>query len=328
MYQEFKDVADFRIVYISEAHAMDDKYPVSYAKRLGINETKTYKERCTVAGRLKEDKKLTIPFVVDTMDGTVENHYKGWPTRVYLVRTDGKLGVAGKRGPWGLKPALKQAGAWLAEYKETGKEPELALVEDDQPDFMELQRSMMEALQAKDYEKALSYAKQTYDIMPDESFTAYNLACMHCLSGHEEETYTWLEKAIELGYDDADHLLEDDDLKSIRDQERFKTSAGAGDVDTVLGDWEMKTALGGEFIDAVMSLSLKEGKLTGVWKSQGREMEMKNLHLDGDRLRFKRTIQPGQDLVFDGTIDGNRISGTYNGAFGELECTGKRTTGG
>ncbi len=123
LYQDYKDIAEFYLVYISEAHAVDDSHPVPYAKELGIREHKSYGERCTTAGRLMKDKQLTIPCLVDRMDGEMEKAYKAWPDRIFLVRTDGKLGVAARRGPWGFKPALKEATTWLAEFRKTGKEP-------------------------------------------------------------------------------------------------------------------------------------------------------------------------------------------------------------
>jgi hypothetical protein len=125
LYQDYKLIADFYLVYISEAHALDDRSPVPYAEELGIREHKTYGERCTTAGRLMKDKKLTIPCLVDNMDGATEKAYKAWPDRIFLVRTDGKLAVAAKRGPWGFKPALKETGDWLAQLKKTGKQPPL-----------------------------------------------------------------------------------------------------------------------------------------------------------------------------------------------------------
>ncbi len=126
MYQEYKDVAAFYIVYVSEAHASDGRRPVPYATKLGITEHKDHKQRCSVAERLVSEKKLTIPFLVDGMDNKVANSYFGHPDRVFLVRKDGKLGVAGKRGPRGFRPAMADAKKWLAEYKKTGKEPAIS----------------------------------------------------------------------------------------------------------------------------------------------------------------------------------------------------------
>ena len=51
--------------------------------------------------------------------------YDAFPNRAFVVRKDGRLGVAAARGPRGYRPALREAEAWLAEYKEAGKEPRL-----------------------------------------------------------------------------------------------------------------------------------------------------------------------------------------------------------
>ena len=123
MYQDYKNIAEFRLVYIKEAHAMDSSWPVPYAKEMGIKQHTTYGERCSVAKKLLSDKNLHIPTLADDMDDTANKAYKAWPDRVFLVRKDGTLAVAGKRGPWGFKPGIEAAKAWLASYKESGKEP-------------------------------------------------------------------------------------------------------------------------------------------------------------------------------------------------------------
>ncbi len=222
MYQKYKDVAEFYLVYISEAHASDDKYPVEYAKEKGIKEHTNYGERCSVAGRLQLDKKLTIPCLVDGMDNAVEKAYKGWPDRLYVVGKDGKLAVASKRGPWGYKPALKKAQAWLASYKKTGQEPELALGDNDEPDFGAMQMELYQALRKSDYKTALNVATELHRLDPEDVGTMYNTACIHCLRGNKKQAYSWLEKGIDGGYSDADHLLTDEDFKTVRDEQRFK----------------------------------------------------------------------------------------------------------
>lgn len=130
MYQDYKDVAEFYLVYIREAHAADSKWPVQYAKDQGIKEHTNFGERCTVAQTLIKEKKLTMPCLIDDMDNAVGKAYAGWPDRIFLVRKDGKLAVAAKRGPWGFKPGLDEAKKWLAAYRKTGKEPALPTPED------------------------------------------------------------------------------------------------------------------------------------------------------------------------------------------------------
>ncbi len=121
MYETYKDMVVFRIVYIKEAHAADSDRPVGYAKELGIKEHKTYDDRCDLAKRLIDDKEIKIPTIIDNMDGKVDEAYSAAPTRAYLIRKDGRLGVTCGRGPRGLEPALKEIDVWLEEYRETGR---------------------------------------------------------------------------------------------------------------------------------------------------------------------------------------------------------------
>ena len=125
IYQEYKDIAVFRLVYIGEAHAADSDWPVPYAKEKEINIHKNYGDRSEVARRLVKDKNLTIPTIIENMDDKSEKAYNAMPNRVFLVRKDGRLGVAAKQGPRGWRPGLREVKKWLSEYKESGKEPEL-----------------------------------------------------------------------------------------------------------------------------------------------------------------------------------------------------------
>lgn len=134
MYQDYKDVAEFRMVYINEAHAADGRRPVGYAKEKGITEHDDYSERCTTAQMLMDDKTLTIPCLIDGMDNKVNQAYQAWPDRIFLVRTDGRLAVAADRGPWGFKPGLDATKQWLRKFSESGIEPEIpAASESTQP---------------------------------------------------------------------------------------------------------------------------------------------------------------------------------------------------
>jgi hypothetical protein len=129
MYETYGDVAEFRLVYITEAHAKDSAWPVDYAKEKNLTEHADYGQRCTSADLLLYDKKLTIPTVIDGMDDAVNKLYSAWPDRAFVVRTDGRLAVAGKRGPWGFVPSLTATDEWLTKLKETGEEPELVIPE-------------------------------------------------------------------------------------------------------------------------------------------------------------------------------------------------------
>ncbi len=222
LYQNYRDVAGIYIVYISEAHAADDRFPVPYATNLNIKEHTTYGERCDVAKRLVADKKLTIPCLIDEIDNGVADAYQALPDRVYLIRKDGTLAIAGNRGPWGFKPALDAAEDWLAKYKATGVEPAPVPLVDARARTREINAKMMSAYRGGDYDNAVKYATELHKLAPRDSGTMYNVACFQCLAGNHKESYGWLQKAIDAGYDDVDHLVADDDFKAIRKEKRFQ----------------------------------------------------------------------------------------------------------
>ncbi len=123
LYETYRDIAEFRMVYINEAHAADSKWAVDYAGEKELFEHKDFGQRCTSAKTLLSDKNLTIPCVVDNMENTTNLAYSAWPDRIFIVRTDGLLAVAANEGPFGFVPALKETEAWLEAFAKTGEEP-------------------------------------------------------------------------------------------------------------------------------------------------------------------------------------------------------------
>jgi hypothetical protein len=123
MYQDYRDIAEFRLVYIREAHAADSQRPTSFASQKGINEHTSYEDRCATAAMLIKDNRLTIPTLIDGMDNAVNQAYEAYPDRIFLVRSDGRLAIAADRGPRGFEPALGETLQWLEEFRRTGVEP-------------------------------------------------------------------------------------------------------------------------------------------------------------------------------------------------------------
>jgi predicted esterase len=70
----------------------------------------------------------------------------------------------------------------------------------------------------KAFEEVLAVAKTG----PLASNGAYNAACCHSLCGRKDKAISLLEKAIELGFRDMDHIERDKDFASIRDSAEFK----------------------------------------------------------------------------------------------------------
>lgn len=94
--------------------------------------------------------------------------------------------------------------------------------DDPPPDFNKLSRQLSQAFQSADYAKALDIAKQMHELRPEDLETVYNIACLHCRLSHKDDAYTWLEKAVKIGFRDAEQLAGDDDFKTISAEDRFR----------------------------------------------------------------------------------------------------------
>ena len=96
-------------------------------------------------------------------------------------------------------------------------------------------------------------------------------------------------------------------------------------VEAVLGTWDMVTEFQGEGMPATMTIAIEDDELVGVWASMGGEMEMTNILVYGTTLSFQRTMgQGGMVMTFEGTVDGDTISGKWITDMGELPCSGER----
>jgi non-specific serine/threonine protein kinase/serine/threonine-protein kinase len=49
----------------------------------------------------------------------------------------------------------------------------------------------------------------------------YNLACTAARAGRRDEAFDYLHRAVDAGYNDAQLIRTDDDLKSLRNDPRF-----------------------------------------------------------------------------------------------------------
>ena len=74
---------------------------------------KTDAERNRVAEDCAAKLKLSIPFVVDEVNNRVGEAYTGWPDRLYIVGTDGRIAYKGGPGPGGF--SVREMSAKLAE---------------------------------------------------------------------------------------------------------------------------------------------------------------------------------------------------------------------
>ena len=71
------------------------------------------------------------------------------------------------------------------------------------------------------YQEGLKADRQMVEMEPHSSTAWYNLACSLSLTKQTNAAFAALEKAIALGYDDAEWMQEDDDFLPLRTDPRF-----------------------------------------------------------------------------------------------------------
>jgi Iodothyronine deiodinase len=106
LYRDFRDRAAFYIVYIQEAHPIDQwQVNDNLEDDVLVASTKTNDERYRVAGLCVKDLGIELPSVVDEADNRVERAYTGWPDRLYVIDRGGRVAYKSAAGPFGFKPA-------------------------------------------------------------------------------------------------------------------------------------------------------------------------------------------------------------------------------
>lgn len=114
LYQQYRERANFVMVYIREAHPDS----VIYVKNATGNEvlqkilqTDDVKLRTEHAETCTRTLQLSFPLVVDGADNRVNAAYAGWPIRLVIIGTDGKIIDPGAPGPQGFQP--QKVAQWL-----------------------------------------------------------------------------------------------------------------------------------------------------------------------------------------------------------------------
>jgi Iodothyronine deiodinase len=95
----------FLAVYILEAHPSDVWQMQSNIKdSVVFASPKNEEERAFVAGACVRKLGIKFPAVLDGFDNTTEKAYTGWPDRLYLIDSNGKVAYKSAPGPFGFKP--------------------------------------------------------------------------------------------------------------------------------------------------------------------------------------------------------------------------------
>ena len=91
------------MVYIEEAHPTDLWQMSSNIKDGVLFESpRTNEERIEVAATCVIRLAVKIPSLLDGIDNRVERLYTGWPDRLYIIGTDGRISYKSAPGPFGF----------------------------------------------------------------------------------------------------------------------------------------------------------------------------------------------------------------------------------
>lgn len=83
---------------------------------------KSEEERASVAGTCVRKLGIKYPSVLDEYGNSTEQAYTGWPDRIYLIDSQGKIAYKSKPGPFGFKPdELRAALADLPQVEAQAK---------------------------------------------------------------------------------------------------------------------------------------------------------------------------------------------------------------
>jgi hypothetical protein len=91
-----------RLVYVREAHALDGVSPLVGAQSPLVEQPLHLGERRRVAGQCSADLDLGMEVLVDDVDDLAARAFGGWPDRLVIVGTNGRVLYQSAPGPWGF----------------------------------------------------------------------------------------------------------------------------------------------------------------------------------------------------------------------------------
>jgi hypothetical protein len=83
----FQSVAQFTVIYISEAHAADI-WPIGLSAGVINYKHKSLEDRISYAKTFIKRHNFNIPVVVDSMDNKFRDTFAAWPFRAFIVKND------------------------------------------------------------------------------------------------------------------------------------------------------------------------------------------------------------------------------------------------
>ncbi len=100
LYSEYKDRAEFFVVYVQEAHPTDGwQVEANVNDSVYFRQHQSYEEREEVAQSCTIGLHISIPTLVEEMDNAIDEAYGAAPERLYLIGKDGRVVYHGGAGP-------------------------------------------------------------------------------------------------------------------------------------------------------------------------------------------------------------------------------------
>ena len=105
MHKEAGDRARFVLVYIREAHALDEWITKDNTDDgVAVSQPWTLGARREAAHAMCSKLNVSIPAVTDTVDDDVSTTWGAWPDRIYVLDEAGVVVLKTAVGPFGFKP--------------------------------------------------------------------------------------------------------------------------------------------------------------------------------------------------------------------------------
>jgi thiol-disulfide isomerase/thioredoxin len=99
-------------------------------------------------------------------------------------------------------------------------------------------------IQSKEYAKAIEEFNKVLEdketVEGARPIVTYDIGCCHALLGQKEKAVEFVVKSIDLGFYDFDHIKQDDDLKSVRDDAKIAEAMKRNQAKKDALDAEMK----------------------------------------------------------------------------------------
>jgi len=107
LHQRYRERVNFLLVYGREAHPTDGW--ALERNRFTVKQATSMDERRAAARDFAEEIGISMPLVVDTMDGDAERLYGCFPNRLVVIDADGRIAHIGARGPQSTLNSAREA---------------------------------------------------------------------------------------------------------------------------------------------------------------------------------------------------------------------------